>query len=357
MCQSWRHSLTPCAARKADLVRRRVKVYMSRKWTLVLALAAIGVLLGTLILPIPVDEWRTLASLRKVDDHPLYVMKYYGGYGFEELLQQDTSSARASVVVTAGPGQAWACTCFAALGEGIDVLLGRNFDWYNHPALLLFADPPEGYASVSMVDISYLGFGQDVPSWQARQPLLLAPHLPFDGMNECGLGVGMMAVPAADSGHDPKRTTLDSLQVIRLLLDHAAGVDEAVALLRGCNVDFGGGPPVHYLLADSDGRSAVVEFVDGEMKVLRHRGPWQVATNFVIAETMPEGSNSSCWRYDKAYDTLAEAEGELSGEQAMVLLKSVSQQTTIWSLVYNLASGAVDVVMGRHYEKVHRFRL
>ena len=38
--------------------------------------------------------------------------------------------------------------------------MGRNFDWGLHSALVLFTDPPVpgAYASVSMVDISYLGY-------------------------------------------------------------------------------------------------------------------------------------------------------------------------------------------------------
>jgi hypothetical protein len=324
---------------------------------LVLALVVLGVLVGVVILPTPVEEWRTLTSLRKVDEHPLYVMRYYGDYDFEQVLEAEASALREVAPVAADWGTVWACTCFAALGEGKDVLLGRNFDWYNHPALLLFTNPPRGYASVSMVDISYLGFGQEAPSWTARRPLLLTPRLPFDGMNERGLGIGMMAVPMADAGHDPQRKTLDSLQVIRLLLDHAADVEEAVALLEGCNIDFGGGPPVHYLLVDAAKRSAVVEFVDGEMRILPDRESWQVSTNFVISEAMPEGANSECWRYNLAYDTLAHVGGAVSREEAMDLLEGVSQPSTIWSLVYDLVSGDVDVVMGRNYETVYRFRL
>ncbi len=330
---------------------------MPRKWMLLLILIALGMALGAQVFHVPADEWRTLLSLRKVDDHPLYVMRYYGDYGFEEVLKGETQGVSDVVAVTADRNQAWACTCFAALGEGKDALLGRNFDWYDHPALLLFANPPQGYASVSMVDISYLGFGREAPPWTARQRLLFAPHLPFDGMNERGLAVGMMAVPFADSGRDPKRKTLDSLQVIRLLLDHAADVEEALALLEGCNIDFGEGPPVHYLLVDAVKRSAVVEFVSGEMRVLPNSELWQVSTNFVISEALPVGGDSECWRYNLAYDGLGELEGAPSRGQAMDLLRSVSQPSTIWSLVYDLSSGDVDVVMGRNYEAVYRFRL
>ena len=54
------------------------------------------------------------------------------------------------------------CSLFAALGDPENRLFGRNFDWRYSPALLLFTDRPAGggYASVSMVDIAYLGFGR-----------------------------------------------------------------------------------------------------------------------------------------------------------------------------------------------------
>jgi len=51
---------------------------------------------------------------------------------------------------------AWGCSLFAAFGDGKEMFYGRNFDWRYSPALLLFTDPPEGYASVSMVDLDYL---------------------------------------------------------------------------------------------------------------------------------------------------------------------------------------------------------
>lgn len=33
------------------------------------------------------NEIRTLVSLKKVDDHPMYTMTYYGDYGFDEFLK------------------------------------------------------------------------------------------------------------------------------------------------------------------------------------------------------------------------------------------------------------------------------
>jgi len=328
-----------------------------RKGTIALALVLVGALVVAVQLRDPVDDWHTLASLRKVDDHPLYVMRYYGDYDWDEEFTAAASTTRGKTASPWHSDSLWSCTCFAALGDPQEILLGRNFDWYPHAALLLFTHPPNGYASVSMVDISYLGLGAKLPSWSERRQLLLAPRLPFDGMNERGLGVGMMAVPFADSGRDPERVTLDSLQVIRLLLDQAADVEEAIALLGGCNIDFGQGPPVHYLLVDAQGRSAVAEFVAGEMRVLWNSQPWQVATNFVISTAIPEGSTSECWRYNFAYETLAERRGAVTAEEAMQLLDRVSQRSTIWSLVYHLCGGGLDVAMGRDYGAVYRYKL
>ena len=300
------------------------------------------------------NEYRTLASLKKVDDHPLYVMRYYGDYGFEKPVQDalPQSSSETSPV--------WVCTCFASLNKDGDLIFGRNFDWHVHPALLLFTDPPDGYASVSMVDISYLGYGGREPSWLERGNLLDAPQIPFDGMNERGLVVGMMAVPHAEGGSDPRKPTVDSLLAIRLMLDYAANVDEAAALLQRHNVDFGGGPPLHYLVADSSGNSAVLELLDGEVRIIRNSAPWQVATNFVIADVAPEEANSPCWRYNKAYETLEQAGGGVSSKEAMALLEDVSQSgdyPTIWSVVHNGTTGEVRVVMGRKYGEVHTFNL
>jgi hypothetical protein len=101
----------------------------------------------------------------------------------------------------------------------------------------------------------------------------------------------------------------------------------------------------------------VIEYVDGEMVVTRNEEPWQVSTNFILAEERPVGARSSCWRYNLAYERLAQANGVLSAADAMSLLADVSQPITIWSVVYDLGSGAIDVALGRRYEQVHSFHL
>ena len=304
----------------------------------------------------PVDRSMDEIELLKVDDHPLYVMHYTGDYGFDDFLKeglQGDSGNELHLVGTYG----WACSCFAAMPQTGDAHFGRNFDWNNDPALLLFTDPPDAYASVSMVDISYLGFGMEEPSREDRHRLVEAPFMPFDGMNEYGVAVGMMAVPRAEGGNDPGKVTIDSLHAIRLVLDYARNVNEAIDLLKKYNIDFTGGPPLHYLIADRGGNSVVVEYLDGRMTVIPNNDTWQVATNFILSDVTLNQAKSTCDRYQIAYDTLSMTAGQISLEESMSLLQDVSQDNTIWSVVYDMTSGEIHVVMGRAYEHTLDFKL
>jgi choloylglycine hydrolase len=317
-----------------------------------LGLVLVPVALSAALLAWVFNPLRTLSSLQK-QDKALYVMTYAGDYGFDEFLRTGVRE-EPSAGLLSEKKSGWACTCFVTA----NLQFGRNFDWENDPALLLFTAPPGGYASVSMVDISYLGYktSGDIP-WLERARLLDAPYYPFDGMNEYGLSVGLMAVPHAEGGNDPQKITLDSLQAIRLMLDHARTVDEAVKLLEGYNIDFDGGPPVHYLLADFAGRSAVVEFLDNQIKVVRSDQPWQVSTNFILSGLAPEQALSSCGRYKKVYQTINQAQGVLSAEGSMDLLKAVSQNNTLWSVTYGLESGEIRLASSRNYQQVFRYQL
>jgi hypothetical protein len=304
------------------------------------------------------DASATLGSLEQVDPYPLYAMRYYGPYA-----GRASSLEKARWAPTPLTQPAWACSLFASLGDGEKHLYGRNFDWRYSPGLLLFTDPPDGYASVSMVDIAYLLPASDVQMLidlplEAREPLLEAPFWPFDGMNEHGLVVGMAAVPESEMPHDANRGTIDSLGVIREMLDHARDVEEAIGILGSYNISWDGGPALHYLIADAAGRSALVEFHAGEMVLIASPGgkPWHVATNH-LRSTIDEDAPSGCWRYDAIRRRLAAAEGSLAISEALDLLAEVAQENTQWSVVYVLSAGRVHVAMGQAYENEHVFSL
>ena len=106
-------------------------------------------------------------------------------------------------------------------------------------------------------------------------------------------------------------------------------------------------------VADVSGNSAVVEYMDGGISIVRGDKNWQVSTNYLFSETQ----QPDCWRYKKASEALAEEQGDISGERAMNILQGTSQDHTTWSVVYNLSTGGINLAMGKDYNDVHTFKL
>ena len=290
------------------------------------------------------EPWSPVTGFMKVDPYPLYVATYVADYRLSEYLE---TGSYLSSMIRGEPG----CTCFYAAGSGV---YGRNFDFPPNPVLLLFTYPEDGYASVSLVDLGYFGYSMsELPDAEDLESLTTTPYLPFDGMNEAGLVVGMAAIPHAEPPFSSGKVSIGEIQVIRLLLDRAATVDEALALLDEYNVEMTE-PPIHYLVADVTGASALIEYVGGERRVVT--GSSFVMTNFIVTETNMEGG-APCARYNHVFEGLAEAQGTVSPDEAMTLLRGASQGNTIWSVVYSQATGEARVAVGRRYGHVLVFKL
>ncbi|WP_433260450.1 carcinine hydrolase/isopenicillin-N N-acyltransferase family protein [Actinosynnema sp. CS-041913] len=167
--------------------------------------------------------------------------------------------------------------------------------------------------------------------------------------------VGMAALDRARAEPRPGRPAVGSVGVLRLVLDRARTVDEAVALLGGHYVDFGGGPGLHYLVADANGASAVVEFLDGKLRVTpRPSGDhWQAMENFPLA-AVAEQARSDHDRYRAVASRLTGVDGRLSADDAFALLAEVAQPHTQWSAVYRPGERDLLLTTGG---QVHRLPL
>lgn len=283
----------------------------------------------------------SLATLRQVDDLPLYEMTLIGDYDvFADIQVPSTPSP-------------FGCSLFLAAGDPSKPVFARNFDWDPHPALLLHTDPPDGYASISIVDISYLGV---TDAMSRPKELLRAPLLPFDGMNEKGLAIGMAADEAGRASAEAGKPSVGSIRIMRLILDHASTVDEALPWFEKYNLDFTGGPPLHYLISDAAGRSAVVEFVDGQRRVERSTGPWQALTNFPLIQANT-ATRLADHRYAVASGELSKVNGAMPWQGALGVLRAVAQPHTQWSVIYELRTGDVHVVTRKRWDRLHTFKL
>lgn len=298
-----------------------------------------------------------LETLQKVDDYPLYVMEYEADYKFNEYLQTGNWPELSISIPESQAAGDWGCTCFSAMGDPNTRIMGRNFDWNDCIPLVLYTIPSNGYASVSLVDLEYFGFHRgNLPDKSANQEqLLYTPYLPFDGMNEKGVAVGMMAIPNARGPFDGEKVTIGEIEVIRLILDYAASAEEALQLMQSYNIRFTE-PPIHYMISDQSGQSIIVEFVNGQMYTRTSTDSIHVSTNFILQGSQAP-AHTTCWRYDSAYQSLMQRNGIINHQEGLSILQQVSQPSTIWSNFYNLQSGEVFIVPGRKYGSPLRFSL
>ena len=220
-------------------------------------------------------------SIEKLEDN-LYSMEYDGDYGFDDFLAQGGAASDgelANYLVTflsrgfykiesdVQTGEFGCSTICVQDAQGC-TFFGRNYDWAECRAMIVHTRPRDGYESVSTCCLDFLGFGENyVPngSMMERMQSLAAIYVPMDGMNEKGLVVAdLMAGDDEETHQRSDKPDLTTTTAIRLLLDRAADVDEAVALLGQYDMNSSIGSAHHLSIADASGRSVVVEYVNGD---------------------------------------------------------------------------------------------
>jgi predicted choloylglycine hydrolase len=302
----------------------------------------------------------TLYSLKKINSYPFYTMTYYSDYGFDDYLKgkKDYPVTWANTDISQFY---WRCSCFASMGRDGDKLYGRNFDYFNTVPLLLYTNPQNGHASMSMVDIQFLGYDQlnHLPdSIDSRKALLNAPWLPVDGINEKGVTAGLLAVEEEEPPFYQKKVTINELALIRLVLDYADNTEHAISLIQNYNVNTAStdDESEHFLIADPTGNSVIIEFLDKKMIVIKNEKPWQVATNFNLHRYQKD--SIKCERYKFAYQRLNEKAGNLTTCEAMKLLEDIAQsRSTKWSCIYNMSNCMLHVAVRTKYNNVYKISL
>lgn len=305
------------------------------------------------------DQKKTLASIKKVNDYPIYTMTYFGDYGFDEFIKK----GHAADFAPEFNGEA--CSCFGALNSKGSKIYGRNLDLTNrYPVLFLRTDSPTGYAAVTLHGAIDIELYLSDPSEQHTQWVLEYPFWPFDGMNEYGVAISGLNVPG-EVVYDPNKISLNRYELRRLVLDHARNVEEAIALIRAYNCTSS--DSVHYLVSDASGKSAVIEYYNGKINAKRNTESWQVATNFMQRGRAPETVLGECHRYATVYNSLLPRSGLISRWDGKNILGSVARYQlpvgdnvyiyTVWSAIYDLTTGWTDIYPGTQYGNKQALKL
>ncbi len=176
-----------------------------------------------------------------------------------------------------------ACTRAVYLGPDDRVLTGRTFD---------FKDPIVSNLWVFPRGMSRHGAaGPRSPEWFSRYGSLIVSGYEIstvDGLNEAGLNANLLWLANSDYPADDGASARLSLSLwAQYFLDQFATVEEAVAHARAAPLDVVSGEvpgrpgslaPLHLSLSDAAGDSAIMEWIDGELRIHHGRG-YRVMTN------------------------------------------------------------------------------
>ena len=378
------------------------------------ALAALVIALAVAVFALWHNELATLASFQKLSDRDeahrdgaVYQINFSGDYSFDEFLSQGGASNDAELIsfvtrsITKGiipmhiKTSSIACSAFTADTQSGDRVFGRNYDFSATNTAIVYTDPGEGrHASYSTIDLSFLGLDadKDVETIGQKFLTLAAPYVPLDGINDAGVACGIFMSYQGEGKGTPTDTQTDrpditSTTLLRLILDYADSVEDAVALAQQYDLHDSASSCFHYMVADSTGRSAILEWVgtdadhdaDGAQRqlnvlwndtdALSDSADWQVVTNFIKTPGYYDGTTAEMKgldRYEHLTAALRETDGIVADKDAaMDLLASVGRRTwnnddsnsnTVHSVVYDLTDKSVLWVGNEHYgEEAYTF--
>ena len=322
-----------------------------------------------------------------------YEMTISGDYYFDEFLEQGGATSDQELIsfvtekITKGlipmtiEESEIACSSFTARTEDGDYLLGRNYDFDQTNTAIVHTNPGNGkHASISTIDLQFIGIDpkKGVNGISDKLKLLAAPYVPLDGVNDAGVSCGIYMTyqgkETVPTDQNTERPDLTSTTMLRMVLDYADNVDEAIEMISKYDLHDSAKTSYHYMIADAEGNSAVLEWVNGtdqtdndgskrELQITRNELPYQSVTNFILAPGYYEANDEQAGldRYEYLMGKLNASNGVLEDEEeAMGLLRDVGRRTwkvegdvtkgtTVHSVVYNLTDRSSLWVANEHF--------
>jgi choloylglycine hydrolase len=318
----------------------------------------------------PVD-WESLLDTYR-NHGPLHVMTFAGDFSalmqlyHGQILQYYADPAHAG-------GTHTNCSMFR-YASGDTSVVGRNFDNVDTELLAAWFYPADGHPSITFVPLMELGFNPESPfdpdDAGHRRRLTTAPVVSIGGMNARGVTVTLASLDRRAVAQHDDREPKHFLHLVREILDQAADLDEALAIAYRYDV-FDNGLEVishHVFVTDPDG-SAVLEWHDGVMQVVREEGPAQVVTNSDLLDVPERARRNMCPRYRTLARRLGAWEDTPGWRTAMDALAAAAQEnrryvlegeerriSTQWSAVFVPESREIYLCLHRDWSTVYRLR-
>lgn len=343
----------------------------NRKWPK-RVLGALGIVMVIIIVVGAVTLYKTVKTVTSVErvDEGIYKITYQSNYKLDKALaanirtEQDLIDFISDTFFLGIPLEVnqdyVACSAFLTQNEEKQYLAGRNFDYSETDLLTVYTNPDDGYASIGMAPLAGLNIGENnsikASSSLGKILMLASPYMCVDGINEKGLMIAVLDLAPPRTRQDTGKPKINTMVAVRMLLDRAATVDEAVKMLEQYDFNAMTLYAQHLFIADAQGHSVVVEWLltndfgaDNGFKMRVIESP--VCTNFWLCKGETEGK---CERFDTLTNLLAEKPLN-NPEDVMNNLEAASVKNTEWSSVYCLSDFSVEVALDNHYGKKYHF--
>ena len=340
-----------------------------------------------------------LKSLKAVEGVPqVYTAEFEGDYFLEEAIGANIKTAAELLGYLRNHVRTWeaeestnpikinvqgaACSSIVAKRKNTDgtvdgYIYGRNFDWHPGASLILHTKPSNGFESVSTCFLEFVSMNPDwAPNNKTDNNLLALSciYVPMDGMNEKGLYIANLqndTDPVMPADGETSKKYVQTTVAIRYILDNFDTVDKAVNWLKTINMcpvyaeiksfdpdtgkmehEF---PDYHFAIADNTGKSVVVEWVNGEVKVVNskivtnnHLATYDPLHDMGICDTDQDGNiddadltvieennlypgSSSESRFIRLWK---KHNDEMTAKEIQEALEDVQQSNSVWSAIF-----------------------
>lgn len=322
---------------------------------IVIIFVALSIALITALYFLFGNQYKAATSVHLVTEG-MYEYTFEGDYGVDDLMDEGGAASPDDLVpfvtkfLTHGlvnpeasnnVNRDFGCSSICTLCDNGTYSVGRNFDWPGTTSgdmVVIHSHPKSGYSSISSFYIPFLGFGDNwKPEGMQEKFMLLASLFgALDGMNEKGLYVADLVAGDKEETHqDTGKPNVTTTLAIRLLLNKAANVEEALQLLKQYDHHSDAGFAHHLAISDADGRSVVVEWVDNEILVTESA----LCTNHYLAPSRKQSASlyyeDSHRRFDML-QTLSDSLPTMTKEEVTQSISSVaSKQFTRWTVVFD----------------------
>jgi penicillin V acylase-like amidase (Ntn superfamily) len=235
------------------------------------------------------------------------------------------------------------CTSFVLINSG-NLLLGHNLDWHIGIGLLMTNNRNVG--KTALMDSS------EIPAkWVSRFGSItfnqVGRDLPYGGMNEKGLVVEQMTLDQTEYPGRDSRQAISACQWIQYQLDNCSAIQEVIDTDKAIRI-VDRSSKFHFLICDSSGNTAVIEFINRKMLVRTNEqlpvialanSPYDISISAYQAKMNTE-FNRSLYNFCTAarmIDDYSKNTGKDDVSYSFNILKSVAQgHFTKWSIVYDI---------------------